>query len=163
MSPQILTGQGYTWKCDIWALGIMFFEMLYGKHPWVIQSMDDLSRKPMTIPLRFPNIVSVSEETKDFIRGCLGVNEHQRFEWNQVFNHPIWKSIGNINNDANDMRRKASLRALQNELSSNPNLRGPMAKQVFEQSDVNHDNTLSLAEFQNMIHRLDPNVPQSYI
>jgi len=51
----------------------MFFEMLYGNHPWVIRSMNDLSQKPLTIPLRFPRSPYVSEQTKDFIRGCLGV------------------------------------------------------------------------------------------
>lgn len=34
MAPQILEGLPFSSKCDIWSLGIMFFEMLYGKPPW---------------------------------------------------------------------------------------------------------------------------------
>ncbi len=34
MSPQMLKQQRYTSKCDIWALGLMFYEFIYGKIPW---------------------------------------------------------------------------------------------------------------------------------
>lgn len=34
MSPQILKSQPYSSKCDIWALGFLFYEMLHGKTPW---------------------------------------------------------------------------------------------------------------------------------
>ena len=34
MSLQILKGLRYTSKCDIWALGFIFYEMLHGKTPW---------------------------------------------------------------------------------------------------------------------------------
>lgn len=34
MAPQILEGQAFSSKCDVWSLGIMIFEFLYGKAPW---------------------------------------------------------------------------------------------------------------------------------
>ena len=34
MSPQILKRETYTTKCDIWSIGVLFFEMLHGKLPW---------------------------------------------------------------------------------------------------------------------------------
>lgn len=34
MSPQILKSQPYSSKCDIWALGFIFYEMMHGKTPW---------------------------------------------------------------------------------------------------------------------------------
>lgn len=34
MSLQILKGISYTSKCDIWALGCIFYELLHKKTPW---------------------------------------------------------------------------------------------------------------------------------
>jgi calcium-dependent protein kinase len=34
MSPQLLKSERYTSKCDIWAIGILTYELLYGKLPW---------------------------------------------------------------------------------------------------------------------------------
>lgn len=34
-SLEMATSQRYTSKCDVWALGIIFYELLHGKHPWL--------------------------------------------------------------------------------------------------------------------------------
>lgn len=34
MSPQILNKQAYTNKSDLWSLGLIFYEMIYGQTPW---------------------------------------------------------------------------------------------------------------------------------
>jgi serine/threonine-protein kinase ULK/ATG1 len=34
MSPQILEAGKFSSKADIWSLGMLFYEMLYGKTPW---------------------------------------------------------------------------------------------------------------------------------
>ena len=35
MSPQILKGTPFSSKCDVWSLGIIAYQMLYGKTPWI--------------------------------------------------------------------------------------------------------------------------------
>lgn len=34
MSPQILNKQTYTNKSDLWSIGLIFYEMIYGQTPW---------------------------------------------------------------------------------------------------------------------------------
>lgn len=41
-APQILENKEYTSKCDIWSLGILIYEMLYGKTPWIGDSIKRL-------------------------------------------------------------------------------------------------------------------------
>lgn len=54
MSPQILMGQSYTTKCDIWSLGCIFYEMLTGVSPWTANTEQALLRNILNKPLAVP-------------------------------------------------------------------------------------------------------------
>ncbi len=43
------------------------------------------------MPVKFPVDKPVSEEMKDFIRGCLQISEEARIGWDKVFDHAILK------------------------------------------------------------------------
>ena len=45
MSPQILAGEKYTMKTDIWSLGIVMYQMLYGRTPWSSSNHHKISAK----------------------------------------------------------------------------------------------------------------------
>ena len=38
MAPQILLKHKYTYKCDIWSLGIMAYEMITGRLPFAFKA-----------------------------------------------------------------------------------------------------------------------------
>ncbi|CAD8087916.1 unnamed protein product [Paramecium sonneborni] len=85
MSPQILKRQSYTSKCDIWSLGLIFYELIYGITPWHSQNLVELMAKLDTKPLEFPSQPKVSELTIKIIKGCLQINEEKRISWDELF------------------------------------------------------------------------------
>jgi len=68
---------------------MMFYETLFGKAPWNCRDIHSLLSGIKTTPLRFPYDKPVSENTKDFIRKCLKVDETDRIGWDEIFKHPI--------------------------------------------------------------------------
>lgn len=78
MSVEILKGEPYTSKCDIWALGFIFYEvsnpiikMIFGETPWDAPNEYQLIKNIENMPLKFQK--SLSPVTEDFLRKCLGI------------------------------------------------------------------------------------------
>lgn len=71
MAPQLLEKHPYTAKSDIWSIGMMFYEMIFGKTPWPCRDLYSFIRNMKTQPLRFPYGKPISKETKSFLQGCL--------------------------------------------------------------------------------------------
>lgn len=66
MSPQILHGQPYTIKCDVWSTGLVFYKMLYNILPWTSMDLSSLM-KNISRDISFPPSVKVSFELKSLI------------------------------------------------------------------------------------------------
>ncbi|CAK90527.1 unnamed protein product (macronuclear) [Paramecium tetraurelia] len=101
MSPQILKRTKYSSKCDVWSLGLILYEMLYGVTPWHSQNLVELMNKLDSKPLSFPVHPQVSENTKKLIKGCLQISEERRWSWEDLFN-----SV-NINLNTSDNKQES--------------------------------------------------------
>lgn len=105
MSPQILQSQPYSMKNDIWAIGMIYYEMLFGKTPWNVRTQTDLYKMPKTIPIRFPYSSPISDMSKNFIKSCLAYEETERLSWTDIFNSEIFNST----TEFNAIQKKTSL------------------------------------------------------
>lgn len=54
MAPQLLRNEPYTAKSDIWSLGLMLYEMIFGYPPWPCRSLEEylsgICHKPVSFP-----------------------------------------------------------------------------------------------------------------
>jgi len=57
MSTEVLKAAPYSSKCDVWAIGFIFYEMLHHKTPWTAGSVYELVNNIETKPLLInPNL-----------------------------------------------------------------------------------------------------------
>ncbi|KAI9254502.1 kinase-like domain-containing protein [Phascolomyces articulosus] len=71
MAPELLGKQGYSTSVDWWSLGIVAYELLFGKRPFKGRSNDQLMDAILHEPLQFPENVYqiVSEDCVNVLSG----------------------------------------------------------------------------------------------
>ena len=90
MAPEVYRGEKYDAKCDVWSVGIMFYEMLFKKTPWYGSSAPDLFNNNINlIPLEFPENTGVDEEIIDLITHMLDLDKSRRFSFVNVSEHNV--------------------------------------------------------------------------
>lgn len=88
-APEIYYKKPYSFKCDVWSLGLVFYQMLYGKLPWAGKGLSDLFEKISKDELLFPEEPKISENTKDLIKQMLKVDPSERCDWQRVFDNTM--------------------------------------------------------------------------
>jgi serine/threonine-protein kinase len=71
MSPEQVMGKPQSATSDIYGLGILLFEMLFGNLPFKADRDIDVFRKVLDGPLTFPDIPAISGSVQQLIRQCL--------------------------------------------------------------------------------------------
>lgn len=90
MAPEVLDGAMYNSKADIWSIGTVFYELLYGRPPFVANNIIDLMKNIKNKSVQFPKKVNnISPECEDVIKKMLTVNPDDRITWDELFKHKI--------------------------------------------------------------------------
>jgi serine/threonine protein kinase len=55
MAPQILNKEGYNYKVDIWALGVIFYELIVGSPPFKAKTLKELKHNIFEGQYEFPS------------------------------------------------------------------------------------------------------------
>lgn len=93
-APEVILGEEYDLKADVWSLGVLLFSLLSCSMPFQGQSDRQLMRKVAKGQLDFSRgmWVAVSDEAKDLIRAMLSVDPETRLSMDEVVSHPWLKS-----------------------------------------------------------------------
>lgn len=76
MAPQVLNGEKYTSKCDIWSIGIIYYQLLTGGNfPWYPH---EVGKKALKLP------ENISVFSKDLLKKMLEIEEKNRIGWDQL-------------------------------------------------------------------------------
>eukprot|EP00644_Phytophthora_capsici_P008250 jgi/Phyca11/547643/estExt2_Genewise1Plus.C_PHYCAscaffold_260039 len=88
MAPEMLTGESFQGKpIDIWACGVTLYMFVYGRPPFIAETMTVLYGKIQNDPIEYPAQVGdrvVEEELIDLLKHILDKNPRQRFTSQQI-------------------------------------------------------------------------------
>lgn len=88
LPPEMVEGRDHDKNVDVWSLGVLLFEFLYGGPPFEAEGHSATYRRISRVDLKFPSRPEVSEDAKDLIRGFLVKEPHLRIPLKDVPKHP---------------------------------------------------------------------------
>jgi serine/threonine protein kinase len=91
MAPEMLDETGHSFHVDLWALGIIIFELLTTATPFVAGSIEEIFERIEANRVRYPD--SLSSTVVDLISGLLKTNPNERLKLNEVKSHPWFAGI----------------------------------------------------------------------
>ena len=102
VSPEVLGDKPAGFGSDIWALGIMIYQMFYGKTPFKEKTNYLIFRKIEQLKIDFPPNINIPNEAKDLITKILVKDPSKRlgagelgteYDIAHLKNHPYFKGI----------------------------------------------------------------------
>ena len=105
MCPEILNGSTYSTKSDVWSMGVIFYQMLYGKTPHKASSLEELISKVNKKIIRFPQKLN-TEGLQELLEAMLKYSPEERMSWKEIFSLEMFKVK---EKDSNDINKSMSL------------------------------------------------------
>ena len=94
-APEILEGNKYNEKSDLWSLGILIYFLKFKEYPFKGKSKADILKKIIENENELKK--SNNPDLNDLIEKLLAIDPDQRITWEQYFNHSFF--IKNPRND----------------------------------------------------------------
>ncbi|XP_040964073.1 phototropin-2 isoform X1 [Gossypium hirsutum] len=97
IAPEIITGAGHSSAIDWWALGILLYEMLYGRTPFRGKNRQKTFSNILHKDLSFPSSLPVSLAARQLINALLNRDPASRLGSttgaNEIKEHPFFRGI----------------------------------------------------------------------
>ncbi|KAL6053219.1 Serine/threonine-protein kinase ATG1c [Balamuthia mandrillaris] len=108
MAPEIFLDKKYTEKADLWSVGVILYQMLTGRVPYLGSNVMELVRNIQTKGLEFPSALDISPDMKDLLKNLLQKKPALRMSWVEFFSHPCVNQGSTL--EANGTNLSASMR-----------------------------------------------------
>ncbi len=97
MAPEVMSRKNYGLKADIWSIGVIFFQMIFGQMPYdsvsAKQRYEEIEKKQYFNPNKPLTIegVTASKEASDFFARVFQIETEKRMDWRELLEHPLIK------------------------------------------------------------------------
>ncbi|CAH8560022.1 unnamed protein product [Schistosoma intercalatum] len=91
MAPEIFCEGFYHPSCDLWSIGIILYECLFGTTPYGQITIEKLKEKLVAVDeqIKLPSTNEISKPCAALIHGLLKRNPSERLKHEQFFSHPF--------------------------------------------------------------------------
>ena len=89
MAPEIVGSENYDYGVDIWSLGILLYELIFGHSPFKAKNMKSVILNIKSHDLTYNE--SITPECKDIIKKILNTNPQKRLKLKDILDHPFVK------------------------------------------------------------------------
>lgn len=87
MPLEALNDNNYSSKSDVWAIGVIFYEMLTGKTPWRAKTETDLKRQIKAVSIKSVIPAHVSRNATEFLCRSLSLNPSMRMTPDEMISY----------------------------------------------------------------------------
>lgn len=88
MAPEIILYRRYDFRADLWSIGVILYECLFGAAPYRSKSVEELVEKVKTLQkIEIPTNSKVSPECEDLLFRLLQHDPDNRITFEEFFNH----------------------------------------------------------------------------
>jgi serine/threonine protein kinase len=91
-SPEMVLGKGVNYKCDIYGIGLLIYELATGKPAFIANNIKSLYELIKKNKINF-NISGLNGDLKDLIEKILVKDPEKRIDLDEIKKHPYFKDI----------------------------------------------------------------------
>eukprot|EP01091_Cochliopodium_minus_P017575 TRINITY_DN6922_c0_g1_i2.p1 TRINITY_DN6922_c0_g1~~TRINITY_DN6922_c0_g1_i2.p1 ORF type:complete len:235 (+),score=26.27 TRINITY_DN6922_c0_g1_i2:738-1442(+) len=96
IAPEVINGTGHNWTVDWWSLGVLIYEMLVGRPPFLGDNNYNVFQKILSQKYEIPE--KLSEPSKNLIENLLVIDTTRRLGCmkngaKEIKNHPFFSEI----------------------------------------------------------------------
>ncbi|XP_075238426.1 serine/threonine-protein kinase ULK3-like isoform X2 [Lycorma delicatula] len=90
MAPEMLLRRQFGAKVDLWSVGIITYECLFGKAPFASCNFKELRDKLIAeTTIEIPEDCGISRQCQELLKRTLKYNPQERIDFEQFFSHPF--------------------------------------------------------------------------
>ena len=109
MAPEILKGDLYDYKCDLYSLGVCLYRLIFFNFPFKGMNEHALLHKMAKFNIKFLKKTGI-ESLDNLLRGLIEISPEKRITMDEYLNHPFFKEdIKQLNNSVMQKEKEEEL------------------------------------------------------